>query len=284
MIETEFFFRTKKIFTTQKNKVILNWMQQFYDKFSERLAYMVRGASDFQNNKIVFITNTPSKSVVNHSQTHDITANNLIQNAIFIAVRHCIPADWLNDRDQFLYPNNGWENDTEFQNDCLAFTLFHGENRISAKESTNHWLPFTEQEVDAKEKFSSHFMTDFISGKLGKNLENNAEKEENNSLFESEKIKSFIPEKNMKFSPQAKAVFEAGRDLWKYYFEMNGENSNPSLYNIKEFFQGRNENGRINNKSEDEKYNEKIEKLRQSLKVLAKKIEPKIYEYGFLKA
>jgi len=38
----------------------------------------------------------------------------------------------------------------------------------------------------------------------------------------------------------------------------------------------------MNNKSEDEKYNELIEILRSELKILAQKIEPKVYEYGFL--
>jgi hypothetical protein len=35
-------------------------------------------------------------------------------------------------------------------------------------------------------------------------------------------------------------------------------------------------------KSTNEKYNELIGILREKLKVLAKKIEPKVYEYGFL--
>jgi hypothetical protein len=39
----------------------------------------------------------------------------------------------------------------------------------------------------------------------------------------------------------------------------------------------------MNNKSDYEEYNELIGNLRENLKVLAKKIEPKIYEYGFLK-
>jgi len=40
----------------------------------------------------------------------------------------------------------------------------------------------------------------------------------------------------------------------------------------------------MNNKSKDKKYMNLITNLRGNLKVLAKKIEPKIYEYGFLKS
>ncbi len=68
--------------------VILNWMQKFYDKSGERLSYMVRGASDFQNSKIVFVTNGASKAVIEHrSNITYITKNNLIQCSIFYSVR-----------------------------------------------------------------------------------------------------------------------------------------------------------------------------------------------------
>ncbi|MEI0551325.1 hypothetical protein R4K89_13580, partial [Brachyspira intermedia] len=77
---------------------------------------------------------------------------------------HCIQADWINDRDQFLYPNEDWIYDKEFHSDCLAFTLFHPQNRISSQEGINHWLPFTEEEVNANGIFDSHLMTDFIKG------------------------------------------------------------------------------------------------------------------------
>ena len=29
----------------------------------------------------------------------------------------------------------------------------------------NHWIPFTEDEVDARDKFASHFMTNFLKGR-----------------------------------------------------------------------------------------------------------------------
>jgi hypothetical protein len=58
---------------------------------------------------------------------------------------------------------------------------------------------------------------------------------------------------------------------------------NASLYDIREHFQGRNASGKMNNKSEDAHYMQLIGDLRDKLKLLAKKIEPKVYEYGFLK-
>lgn len=185
--------------------------------------------------------------------------------------RHCIEATWLNDRDQFLYPNDKWKEDMEFQTDCLAFTLFHGQNRISCKEGVNHWIPFTEQEVSAREKFESNFMSEFLKRKI--------QSEEKEGIFR-EKQKRHL---RIEFSKEARAVFEAGLVLWKYYHSKPSVNVNASLYDIKEYFQGRNEKGKMNNKSEDELYNEFISTLRDKLKILARKIEPKVYEYGFLR-
>jgi len=266
----EDFIGKKSIFLVEKYRVILNWMQQFYDKKGERIAYMVRGASDFQNNKIVFITINPSKAVVKHSQTHDITKKNLIQSCIFYAVRHCIPATWLNDRDQFLYPNDGWKKDKEFQNDCLTYTLFS--NNIQCQYGRNHWIPFTESEVNSREKFESNFMSKFINGKL--KIEESADLHNGKKIATTEKLE---------FSSEAKAVFDAGRELWRYYHSQPDCNVNASLYDIREYFQGRNKQGKMNNKSGDEAYMTLIHQLREKLRQIEPKIEPKIYEYGFLK-
>ena len=202
--------------------------------------------------------------------------------SIYFAVRHCIEATWLNDRDQFLYPNDGWQDDTEFQNNCLAYTLFHGQNRITSKEGINHWIPFTEKEVDARDKFKSSFMTDFIRGRL----KTEVVKDESQQLrveVESTTKAIEVRKTPLVFSAEAQAVFEAGRELWRYYHAQPNCDVNASLYDIREHFQGRSSSGRMNNKSTDEKYMELIGNLRDAIKTLAKKIEPKVYEYGFLR-
>ena len=94
---------------------------------------------------------------------------------------------------------------------------------------------------------------------------------------------NFIPTKPLQFSPDAQTVFDAGRELWKYYHKQPNCNVNASLYDIREYFQGRDESGKMNNKSTDEEYSRLIANLRYKLKLLAIKIQPKVYEYGFLK-
>jgi hypothetical protein len=157
----------------------------------------------------------------------------------------------------------------------LVYTLFHGQNKIKAREGTNHWIPFTEDEVGCEKRFESRFMSDFIAGKV-KPTESTE-----SALLDEKKPSKPAP---LMFSHEAAAVFAAGRELWRYYHKQPKANANASFYDIREHFQGRKAGGNMNTKSADEKYNELIGVLRDKLKVLAKKIEPKVYEYGFLKA
>jgi hypothetical protein len=207
--------------------------------------------NDFQQNNVVFIMN--EKKQMADPRGSWVTDKNLKEVAIYYSVRHCIDATWLNNRDQFLYPNDGWKSDMEFQNDCLVNVLFN--NNIQSQYGVNHWIPFTEREVGAREKFESAFMSDFLKGKT--------------------------------LSAEAAAVLDAGRELWKYYHDKTKNNKttsvNASFYDIREYFQGRKESGTMNTTSTDETYTALLAALREKLKTLAAKIRPKVYEYGFLK-
>ena len=270
-------FLGKKSFSSNisnKQKLTITQWITGYETNGEILGYTGNNGPDYQNNKFLKISSIQTKVVggnLNNATKYKITATNLIQISIYLSVRLCIEATWINDRDQFLYPNDLWEEDLEFQSDCLAFTLFHGQNRITSEEGINHWIPFSEAEVGAKNNFESHFMKDFIYGKI-------KPKETKELLTERRSLKP------IKFSKEAKDIFEAGRELWKYYHKHDLININASYYDIRKFFQGvDSKSGRMNNKSIDETYNKLIGNLRERMKILAKKIEPKIYEFGFLK-
>lgn len=272
------FLGTKIIYSYDDTKGrINNWFKKFNSN-EETIGLVVSCPPDYQHNNQLAIL---SKQQKRYCLT--ITLKNLIPFCVYFTVRHCIPADWLNDRDQFLYPNDGWQSDTEFQNDCLAFTLFHGQNRISSQEGTNHWIPFTEAEVNAKERFGSNFMTNFINGRIVS--DNNQESSNQTKLFSEDqhKVYGLLPTTPLQFSDETTAVFDAGRQLWKYYHAQSDANVNASLYDIREYFQGRNEKGRMNSKSDDEKYTSLIGELREKLNILADKIKPKVFEYGFLR-
>ncbi len=284
----------KVIQTVAEKGVLLNWLQQYYDQTQpaeKRLAYMVHGPSDFQNSKLIYCTLHPSQAVIEKSRTHHIVLNNLFPFCFFLTIRHSVAPTWLNDRDQFLYPRDGWQTDTEFQNNCLTFTLFS--NTIQSAYGTNRWIPFTEEEVNAQSRFTSHFMTDFMAGKLA---ERQLPDQSTTSLRELGAEKSFVPTEPLVFSPEATAVFDAGRELWRYYHAQPNANPNASYYDIREHFQGRSvpgrgnsatsdqnlRKGRMNSRSEDAEYNRLLGNLKAAMEALRLKIVPKVYEYGFL--
>ncbi|EFP2193918.1 hypothetical protein HP873_001831, partial [Campylobacter coli] len=260
------FLGKKMFYSYDKNKKLNEWYKNFYVKNNE-IAIMNTRGNDFQNTNYIRIT-----LFNNHNHTNIISYQNLLQTSIYFSVRHAINATWINDRDQFLYPNDLYKNDDEFKSDCLAFMLFHGQNRISAKEGINHFIPFSEKELGiTKEAFESDFMYKFIKGKI----------KDENSLFGDELVK-------IEFSLEAQELLKAGKELFKYYHTHSEDKSylvNASFYDIKEFFQGRDEKGRMNRPSQakDEHYKILLSDLNIALNALAKKLEPKIYEYGFLK-
>ncbi|EAH6468665.1 hypothetical protein CNX24_00495 [Campylobacter coli] len=260
------FLGKKMFYSYDKNKKLNEWYKNFYVKNNE-IAIMNTRGNDFQNTNYIRIT-----LFNNHNHTNIISYQNLLQTSIYFSVRHAINATWINDRDQFLYPNDLYKNDDEFKSDCLAFMLFHGQNKISSKEGINHFIPFSEKELGiTKEAFESDFMYKFIKGKI----------KDENSLFGDELAK-------IEFSLEAQELLKAGKELFKYYHthsEDKGYLVNASFYDIKEFFQGRDEKGRMIHPSQakDEHYKILLSDLNIALNALAKKLEPKIYEYGFLK-
>ena len=150
--------------------------------------------------------------------------------------------------------------------------------------SVNHWIPFTEAEVGAKDSFKSHFMSDLLNGKgtQSPNPENPVNPVGKNSAV-SAPLRLCVKEN---ISPAASAVLDAGRELWRYYHEQPDANPNASYYDIRLHFQGAttdaHEKSKMNPTSNDATYNKLLTNLRAAMKSLAANIEPKVYEYGFL--
>ena len=271
----------------KKNQVVNNWISKFKISESSDCIGFLDGinGNDFQHNNYVYIKN--SKAQILNPRGIWISKENLIACGIYLAIRQCVDTTWLNDRDQFLYPNDGWKSDVGFQTDCLIFTLFHGQNRISIGGDTskcrndattlgsvgyNHWIPFTREQVGCRKTFRSTFMSDYLNGKIAPDT--------NMELFGVETV---CTPSLQQMSPEAQAVYDAGLALWKYYHAQPNALADASFYDIRLHFQGTNDKGTMNAKSDDEHYTALIADLRDKMKLLAKRIEPKVYAYGFLK-
>jgi len=229
------------------------------------MGMMNTGRLDFQNQGLVYIKNIVEDSA--HAIT--ISMTNIKYICIYLAVRWAIESDWLNDRDQFLYPNTE-DFAEDFVNDCLIFTLFSGQNHISilnlsvqSENGDNHWIPFSEDQCGSERE------------------------------FEFDTIHTYLRRRNIPdvLSNEARAVYDNGLEIFRYYHERKGwsvdgrteYNHNAAFYDIRAFFQGRSDNGRMKVKSPDEKYQGLTEDLRKNIKILRdENIAPKVYEYGFL--
>jgi hypothetical protein len=241
VLNTDGSYISKKSF--YKGQIYINkWIIPFSaDKNTIGNIYFT--SNDFQQNNLVYISLQGTES---HLSSIAINELNIFTTSIYYSVRHCLDHTWINHNDQFLHPGiEDYKKDKTFLKDCLVFTLFGTKNYVSCKDGVNHWIPFSEQEVEAKGKFKSNFMYNFIKG--------------------------------LKFSKEAKKVLNSGLELWKYYHAKIKNNNtvsvNASFYDIREFFQGRKENGKMNNSSADETYTKIIKTLRSNLNLLAKKME-----------
>ncbi|GAA7835119.1 hypothetical protein HpMS158_14350 [Helicobacter pylori] len=242
------------------------------------LGYIDTPTPDFQGSPSVAIVNNKNSSK-RHSVYFAITGSNILFGSVFFSIRHCIKATWQNDRDQFYAPyDDAFQDDSGFKSNCLIFMLFHTQNRITTTQGTNHFIPFSEDEVESKERYFSHALLEFLKGEI-------KEPKKSDSLFLNDKKEN----KPLKFSPSASRVFDAGREIYRYYhtqkFTNPPHNANASLYDIKAFFQGRNAQGKLNPpvKAKDTYYKQLYANLQDALKDLAKEIQPKVYEYGFLR-
>jgi hypothetical protein len=206
-----------------------------------------------------------------------LNADNLWQAAIIFSVRKVINPTWLNDRDQFLQPTE--ELTEEFKSDCLIWMLFNGSNLTAGADDlewngkkwsiVNHFIPYTEEEVGAPDRFESDFMLQYI----------------NNLPPIWGATSSRTPNNDEVFSSEAKQVLAEGRKLWQAYFaqtdvrsvrdELKLNRPDAGWYQVRKALQARNASGDfplVNFKSFETAY-----------KALSEKLQPMVYELGFLK-
>ncbi len=259
---------------------ISKWITTFNDKKESHIGWN-EGAtrSDFQSLRQLCILSSKS---INNSQPRGVwvTPKNVMAVVVSYACRKIVQPTWLNDRDQFLAPQDTWAGDLEFQTDCLVWSIFN--NAVREENSICHWIPYYEDEVNSPAPFNSRFMANFLHGKIQRESV-----EVSGGLFEQLAVKEAESKAPIDaLSSTAAAVLSVGREIWKYYFEKPGVSVNASFLDIRAYFQGFKvtEKGKrmMNSSSSDRHYMELLISLREKMKALEANIEPKIYEHGFL--
>ena len=190
-----------------------------------------------------------------------VTDKNPWQSAIVFAARRLIKQTWLNDRDQFLIPAQPLTD--EFKNDCLIWMLFNGSNLTASANNlewnnkkwsiVNHFIPFTEAEVNATDRFESDFMVQYLADKT--------------------------------LSPEATAVLAAGCVLWQAYFahtaprkvrdQFKLNRADVGWYQIRNALAARNQSGDAAPVS--------FAPLEEAYETLTDKLRPQVFSLGFLR-
>ena len=272
----------KKINSYQEEKLIIDWLRTYYDKTSKAVAYQMVIGTDVQHNTNVYISNWVRPNDIKKHMSAAITYKNIIPMSIYTAIRRVVDKTWVNNQDQYLWPNDEWNSDFLFKSDCLVYCLFN--NTIESSKGDNHFIPFTEDEVNAKDSFKSHFMSDFLNGSVSKEYIG----KQDNDLFDNKGLNQENTHQQLiVLSETAKRVLTAGRNLWRYYHQMPNADVDASFYDIRLYFQGTHKDSKgkvvMNTESKDTTYSELLKELRLCMKELTRRIAPKIYEYGFLK-
>ncbi|RZK31214.1 MAG: hypothetical protein EOO61_18300 [Hymenobacter sp.] len=117
----------------------------------------------------------------------------------------------------------------------------------------NHFIPFTEAEVAAPDPFESDFMVQYLEGKT--------------------------------FSTEAQAILAEAKKLWRFYFEYTDSRSvrdelklnRPDVgwYQVRKALDARNASGDFLPVS--------FLPFQQAYKTLTEKLQPLVYDLGFLK-
>ncbi len=190
-----------------------------------------------------------------------VTADTLSKAIVVFTVRKIIKPTWQNDRDQFLQPTS--ELTDEFKNDCLVWMLFNGSNLTASANDlewsnkkwsiVNHFIPYTEEEVGAPDRFESDFMVRYMAGK--------------------------------EFSSEAQVVLAEGKKLWSTYFthsdphtvreDLKLNRPDVGWYQIRKALERRNESGDTTTASFTE--------FKTTYQALTEKLRPQMYSLGFLR-
>jgi len=202
-----------------------------------------------------------------------VTKKNFMKCICFFTARKSIKQDWVNDKDEYLKPNEEHEQFEQFKYDSLVYSLFNN----SSNQSSLRQVTYKGKLWDIKNEFfwmSAEQMKELADNNGYDNLYNDARTSPNrhvyNLLFGEERIYD-------KLSPDAKAVLDKATELVEKSMKMrmmmaNDENHLDSwdagYAQLKLVWK--------------EYFSDDFKEFRQLYKNMEDRMRPLVYELGFL--
>ncbi|HEY8891589.1 MAG TPA: hypothetical protein VIM70_15185 [Clostridium sp.] len=281
----------KNVYNVSKNKRASNWIKVInkYDDIDtialkssvnvdnkivktrkEALGYLINDSNNvYANAKGVYIL---SSKVTRHLKTTEINEENYEKCFSLFAARCLIKANWKNQKEEYMIPDTGNSLYKGWINDCIIYSIFEN----SSYQGSLRNIIVSEQSYNVINQ--SFFMgNEEIRELADKNY--NDEIFQDTKLFQGERF-IYMDLKNRFLSNEGRKVLEKAKELVVKSFEYRGEFNilNPK-YQINTW-----DAGWYQIKALIKKYMKSdLKEFEELFKKLSTKMEPQVYELGFLK-
>ncbi len=227
------------------------------------LASLMCKGNDLQNQNYTALLSGPYAS----AGALSVVPANFEQAMVVHAVRRLPKATWENDRDQFMQATKPIPK--EFILDCTVWNLYSNSNETVAMRDVlyqkqsyqidNHFFPFLKKDIQTWQISDIDIKTSLLAAS-------------------DDRFVALWLQKQA-FSAEAKAVLEAGKALWRFYFEHLSQLNSPK-FKISTWDAGW---WQIRNALADQNLgSELLENLKTKHKLLKDKLLTQVYGLGFL--
>jgi hypothetical protein len=204
-----------------------------------------------------------------------INEENFIKSMSIYSSRKLIKGNWINDKDEYLVPNENHEQYEQFTYDSVVYSLFNN----SSQQSSLRNVTYKEQQWDIKNEF--FWMSKETMKELGET--NNYDELYRDSRNGSDRFvynKLFVEGLYDKLSPDAKRVLDMASELVVKSIPMRQamSDTNPE-YHLNSWDCGYSQLKLV----WKEYFKEDFTKFRDEYKKLEDRMRPLVYELGFLK-
>ena len=213
-------------------------------------------------------------STCSNGHGHGINEDNFTRCTALFSARKLIEDNWMNDKDEYLAPNEQHEKYNEFVNDSVIYSLFHS----ASNQSSLRQVEYKGKLWDIKNEFFWMSKQDIMDLANEYNMD---EIYEDAKTSEERYVYKYIQEHKEEFSQEALDILNKAIELTKKSFKYRQlfADEHPE-YQLEKCWDA----GFYQLKAIWKEYmKDDFEEFKKSYKVLSDKMRPMVYSIGFLK-